>query len=284
MKLDKKDYTENYKLGVIIPYRDRKEHLDIFIPYIKKHLDNQKITYKIYVIEQKNTLPFNRGLLNNIGASICQNEVDYYCFHDVDLLPDTNVDYRTNNNIYQVCGKHLDGNNTYKNKSYLYGDIDFDNTNIKWKNIQMIGGGVFIIKKSSFNEINGFPNNYFGWGKEDDMIDKRINFFNKEYKVGKSNKFYSLQHSRPKNFSINRLLVRYQYKYDIFFLNKKNIFNSGVNKLNFKILQKKKLENDVIKINVDFDYHISYIKICSYIFINKCIPIFFLLYLLLYFY
>lgn len=68
------------KLGLIIPYRDRKEHLDIFIPYITQHLESQKLDYKIIVVEQANNNAFNKSVLMNAGAKILYDEVDYFCF------------------------------------------------------------------------------------------------------------------------------------------------------------------------------------------------------------
>ena len=60
------------KLAIIIPYRDRKSHLEMFLPYMKKYL--KEYDYKIYVIEQNDNKPFNRGKLLNIGAKIAIRE------------------------------------------------------------------------------------------------------------------------------------------------------------------------------------------------------------------
>ena len=56
------------KLGIVVPYRDREEHLSRFIPSIKKHLKDINIDdYEIFVVNQDNDLHFNRGWLCNIG-------------------------------------------------------------------------------------------------------------------------------------------------------------------------------------------------------------------------
>ena len=76
------------KLGIVVPYRDREEHLSRFIPSIKKHLKDINIDdYEIFVVNQDNDLPFNRGWLCNIGFTLAENsKCDYVCFHYVDML------------------------------------------------------------------------------------------------------------------------------------------------------------------------------------------------------
>ena len=44
-----------HKLGVIVPYRDRLEELLEFVPYMTQFLNEQKITFHIYVINQVDT-------------------------------------------------------------------------------------------------------------------------------------------------------------------------------------------------------------------------------------
>ena len=41
-----------HKLGLIVPYRDRLEELLEFVPYMAQFLNEQKITFHIYVINQ----------------------------------------------------------------------------------------------------------------------------------------------------------------------------------------------------------------------------------------
>ena len=55
------------KLGVIVPYRGRPTHLRKFKDHIKDYLKNNNISYQLIVVEQTDTLPFNRGKLLNVG-------------------------------------------------------------------------------------------------------------------------------------------------------------------------------------------------------------------------
>ena len=81
--------VKNPKLAIIVPYRDREEHLARFVPHMDKFLSD--IDYKIFVIEQDNDKPFNRGWLLNVGYKIAEKQgYDSFCFHDVDMLPEDN--------------------------------------------------------------------------------------------------------------------------------------------------------------------------------------------------
>lgn len=77
-----------YKTAIIVPYRDRQEQLNIFLDYMHTFLQNQYIHYKIFIVEQKDNMPFNRGKLLNIGTRMAIN-AGYKCMilHDVDLIP-----------------------------------------------------------------------------------------------------------------------------------------------------------------------------------------------------
>ena len=65
------------KLGIIVPYRDRQEHLEKFIKQIPSYLSNNDIEYELIVVEQSDKKPFNRGKLFNIGANEYLDKVVY---------------------------------------------------------------------------------------------------------------------------------------------------------------------------------------------------------------
>ncbi|SFV65482.1 putative UDPgalactose-glucose galactosyltransferase [hydrothermal vent metagenome] len=141
-------YRENKKLTLIVPYRNRKEHLKEFLPFIQKLLNEQKIDYEIIIAEQDDTLPFNRAKLMNIAVLHTAKESAYFIFHDVDALP-YNVDYR-------FC------NQTVKTFNYIKRELEYE------EYPQTVFGGVTLVPKDIFYDINGFANNYWQWGKEDD--------------------------------------------------------------------------------------------------------------------
>lgn len=136
------------KLALIVPYRHREEHLKKFLPYTIDYLNKQKIEFEIIIVEQSDSLPFNRAKLMNVGVLKASNDCDYFIFHDVDLLAE-NIDYR-------YC------NHTQK----LFTFIKEDGEDKKYG--ATIFGGAILVPKKIFFDINGFSNNYWQWGKEDD--------------------------------------------------------------------------------------------------------------------
>lgn len=115
-------------LAVIVPYRDRQDHLRKFLPRMNSYLPSAKIV----VVEQCDQKKFNRGKLLNIG--FLKTDSTHYCMHDVDMLP-TNVNYTELNGIFQ------------KVKSDIQ-KVDFF-------------GGVTIFDLNSFYLMGGYHNDYF---------------------------------------------------------------------------------------------------------------------------
>ncbi len=46
------DCQAHYKVAIIIPYRKREEHLQVFIQHMHPFLQRQQIDYGIFVVEQ----------------------------------------------------------------------------------------------------------------------------------------------------------------------------------------------------------------------------------------
>ena len=70
------------KLGVIVPYRNRKSHLKIFKKNITDYLNSQNIPFELIIVEQVDENPFNRGKLLNIGVIEAERlKCDYVVLH-----------------------------------------------------------------------------------------------------------------------------------------------------------------------------------------------------------
>ena len=47
-------------LAIMVPYRDREEHLKQFIPYMKNYLTRKGFSFDFYIIEQEEGKQSNR--------------------------------------------------------------------------------------------------------------------------------------------------------------------------------------------------------------------------------
>ncbi|XP_074669569.1 beta-1,4-galactosyltransferase 1 isoform X2 [Strix aluco] len=84
-----KDCIALQKVAIIIPFRNREEHLKYWLYYLHPILQRQQLDYGVYVINQDGEEEFNRAKLLNIGFAEALKEYDYDCFvfSDVDLIP-----------------------------------------------------------------------------------------------------------------------------------------------------------------------------------------------------
>jgi RNase adaptor protein for sRNA GlmZ degradation len=81
------------KLGVIVPYRNRPEQLELFKKRITKYLNRHSIPFELIIVNQDDAKLFNRGMLLNIGFKYAEElDCDYVVFHDIDMIP-LHVDY-----------------------------------------------------------------------------------------------------------------------------------------------------------------------------------------------
>jgi hypothetical protein len=111
--------------------------------------------YEIYFSHQCDDRPFNRGAVKNIGFLAMKKKYpnDYlditFVFNDIDTIPFTKLfDYETEK------GK----------VKHFYG-------------FKYALGGIVAIKGSDFEMINGYPN-FWGWGMEDAILQKRCEQYN----------------------------------------------------------------------------------------------------------
>ena len=140
------------KIVFVIPYRNRESHKEFFLRYMNYILeDYNKDDYDIIFSHQKDSRPFNRGAVKNIGFKFIKNKYpdDYaninIVFHDIDVMPSRKnlLHYETTKGVI----KHFYGFN------YAL-------------------GGIISIKGSDFEKINGYPN-YWSWSLEDNCLQKR---------------------------------------------------------------------------------------------------------------
>ncbi|CAH1155902.1 unnamed protein product [Phaedon cochleariae] len=169
-KSRKRLLTYKHRLAVLVPYRERFEELLEFAPFMCKFLNNQKINYDIYILNQVDHYRFNRASLINVGFLQIQADYDYIAMHDVDLLPlNSNLTYH-----YPEQPHHLAAPNLHPRYNY-----------------EKFIGGILLINRYHFQMVNGLSNRYWGWGLEDDEFYVRL-------------KDAHLNISRPQNINTGR--------------------------------------------------------------------------------
>jgi len=143
-----------HKLAIIVPFRNREEHLGKFVPHMSNFLKDKGIDYDIFIIEQGDDKPFNRGKLLNVGFKEAGEEYDYFCFHDIDLLP------VSNDCDYSYC-------ETARKLSYYVSQFNF----VPRPDHEL--GGATMFSRETYLMLNGYSNGYWGWGVEDDDLGAR---------------------------------------------------------------------------------------------------------------
>ena len=153
------------KIVFIVPYRNRVQHKFFFSKYMSFIMEDRD-DYEIYFSHQCDSRTFNRGATKDIGFLAVKAKYPgaykdiTFVFNDVDTVPFNKIfNYET----------------TAGTVKHFYG-------------FTHALGGLLSIKGSDFEKINGFPC-YWGWGMEDNVLQKRCNAYN--LKIDRSN-FYKI--------------------------------------------------------------------------------------------
>ncbi len=243
---------EGIKVAVIIPYRDlnpqqkRGQHLakitkelpKLFDKYIEEHKD-RKLDYEIIVVEQSDDgKAFNRGKLLNIGYEIAIKEyhANVFIFHDVDLIPS----YDLIDSYFKIPenGRPLHIAKLWdrysSNPKYLGGIVSFD--------------------ESTFSKINGFPNNFWGWGGEDDELYNRVNELGYTPVAPKHGSITDLEEmgiQEKMEYLRENRDEKNMVKWELLKEHKATWKKNGLNSLVFDVLSEKSIEKNTHKITVN---------------------------------
>ncbi|XP_031169602.1 beta-1,4-galactosyltransferase 1 isoform X2 [Sander lucioperca] len=211
--------TAQQKVAIIIPFRKREEHLKFWLYYLHPILQRQQLDYGVYVINQDGDETFNRAKLLNIGYVEALKEYDYECFvfSDVDLIP-------------------MDDRNTYKCFSQpRHLSVSMDKFGFKLPYNQYFGG-VSSLSKEQYLKINGFPNNYWGWGGEDDDIFNRLS--SKGMSIsrpsGETGKCRMIRHQRDKQNDPN------PQRFNRIAHTRETMHTDGINSLTYRVVKAEK--------------------------------------------
>jgi hypothetical protein len=230
-----------------VPDHSRERQRKIFISLLNILLEPYG-DFHIYIIEQSDDKNlFNIGKLKNIGFEIASYEnkkIDTFIFSDIDTIPDYDlVDYYFKNEEYPISmglkGSRYQNKNEKTKKPFIGALVNFN--------------------KKLFNKINGYPNNFWGWGGEDDILLNRliennslklyypehgeiIDFEEVNNKViNLSAKLNKLRNDKLKAEMIVEKIVADLYHWK----------NNGINSLNYKVLKRTEINKRTTQIKVD---------------------------------
>lgn len=149
-------------IAILIPARNRDKHLRHLLYNLPEILVNQLSCFGIYVLDQyDDQTTFNKAKLFNSGVLEAKKDKPWDCFvfHDVDLL-------LKNQSILYQC--ESDGNP-------LHLSVAIDKYNYRlfhWYETTV--GGVSLFDWRAIEMINGWSNEFWGWGGEDDNMYNRL--------------------------------------------------------------------------------------------------------------
>ncbi|WP_286851419.1 MULTISPECIES: galactosyltransferase-related protein [Sphingobacterium] len=198
----------NYKLAFIVPYRDREEHLRIYVPHYKKIFPDADI----YVIHQLGNGPFNRGKLLNAGYLYAKDKADAFDLSDVDMLAvEDQVDYSEPSEVTHLASSVSQFGFLLPYPTYFSGHV--------------------LLKGKHMESVNGFYNDYLGYGCEDDCFYR--SFIEKNLPVHRRYGLYhSLDHPRLVDTDED-LMDHFNKNFEM--LKKPRDFSNGLSSCNYMI-------------------------------------------------
>ena len=227
---------------ILIPYRNRKEHLDIFIKDVIPLFEKYLKPFKVVVIEQEQGKIFNRGMLLNIGFNEYKNRTHIFYNHDVDIYPNekcvesfyTHTQYNCND---KFIGIYTPPCNTL--------------------------GTIIKFHKDVFIKINGYPNNYWGWGVEDKALQNRVEFMKIPiqkilYRNGPTaNDYITVKNDINDRHKDSLFDQKTHFEYNQFNrlnnnVKQNHIFSSGLNNLTYNIIDRENRGEyvEIIKVRI----------------------------------
>jgi glycosyltransferase involved in cell wall biosynthesis len=177
------------KYSIIIPYRNREEHLQILLPVLLEKFKNE--SFEIIVSEQNNTDNFQIACVQNIAYEYARGDI--LIFHQVDYVPSEDVSYEVVDMpiLPAKVGLFLDKSNTSLRD---FSDIPAGYRSWSEQIDDRFYGGVICMKRHHFEAINGFNPLYKGWGNEDEDLRERFVWANIPVHRNETGTFYCLYH------------------------------------------------------------------------------------------
>ncbi|RNA06440.1 beta-1-4-galactosyltransferase 3 [Brachionus plicatilis] len=174
------DTKLNQMTIILVPFLKREENLIDLLANLHSFLQRQFLNYKIVIAEQLNTNDgFNKGRIYNTAIDYIikkwGSEVGCLILHDVDLIPESDHNiYECNNNFYNYLYTNSLDTWTYSPRHLSYSirhDLNVDQISLQSYSrnpYELLVGGVLCISPKVYQYVNGFSNEYWNWGAEDD--------------------------------------------------------------------------------------------------------------------
>lgn len=227
----------NQKIAIITIYRNKPDNTRLqqkrLYLYLMNKILYQICEYDIILVEQSEKYLFNIGKLKNIGFDyLCKNSntiYSNYIFADIDTIPDSNlIDY---------FFKTTDSINSLAVKGTRYESNDK-------KDKRPFAGALISCTKNVFIELNGYPNNFYGWQGEDENLLIRIYANNKPVYIPTNGKIIDIEEvdGYKKNMEIKSAELKNEKEKNSWEKNYnwENYKQNGLTNLNYNVLYENK--------------------------------------------
>lgn len=224
------------KVTIIVPYRNREEHMNQFIDMFRKSFFDLDSNFTLVFVEQCNEKPFNRGKLLNVGMKEFYSTTDYFINHDIDILPTIE------------CIKSL--YDTHKSNYDITRIFSAHDTSC---------GGLIKFHSNVLSNMNGYPNDLWGWGIEDRAFYFRCKYMNMKLSPRFNSKFsfnslnhtsnshvYTKEKKRQSEFWSDKFLSQLS-KDDISYA----INTNGFNDVEYHVINRERKDNNIVVLKVD---------------------------------
>lgn len=149
------------RLAVLVPYRGHLADLSQLCRRLPTHLALlHGVSFHINIVNQSDGRPFNRGALVNAGVRTLlssrhkQHAFDYLAIQDADRFPAP----------INHSGCAVAAGTYYR----------FPGASPRVLNPDSFAGGVLLLRAALYQAVNGFSNQYWGWGEEDNDMFLRL--------------------------------------------------------------------------------------------------------------
>jgi hypothetical protein len=223
-------------IALITVYRNDKKNTRLyqkrlFVYWLNKMLSQICSNYTIIVVEQQKDDYFNIGKLKNIGYDYLKKKgkkYDNYIFSDIDTIPDSE--------LVEYYFKITDSLNALATSGTRYEDKSAN------KKKKPFAGALISCTSETYEELNGYPNNFIGWGDEDTNLLLRLYEIGKPLYENKKGKIIDIEEIgmtkksvESKLEELNKEKLREEKVYEKN-MNYKNFRDNGLSNLNYSVL------------------------------------------------